>query len=561
MQVKNESITAKKFIVNESGVFHQNEQGLHKICAPLFVSALVRDKASENWGKLLEFKDADGSLHQWLMPMEMLKGNGDELRGELLRLGLEISPGHRSRHLLLEYIFNCDVSTRGRCVQQIGWQDTVFVFPERIIGHSTERVVFQAEHTGHAFTSSGSLSQWRMQIAQLCQGNSRLILAVSTAFAGLLLKPSGMESGGLHLVGESSTGKTTALKVAASVFGNPSFLQRWRATTNGIEALAAMRSDTLLVLDELAQIEAKEAGEIAYMLANGSGKARANKNGASRARQTWRLLFLSAGEVSLEQHLREGGKRIKVGQTVRMLDIPADAGQGLGLFESLPVQFSAVGLSQQLTQATAKYYGTAAPAFLEQITQPDFYQSLPNTLETLSRHFLRQYLPENSGGQVHRACERFGLIAAAGELASDFEITGWSSGEATQAVAKCFHAWLQQRGGTEDLEKKNALAQIRVFFEAHGMSRFSDWYISGHIPIPHRAGFKRTVEQMVHFYVLPETFKREICQGLDFRQVSQWLLKEGWLEGDKDGNPYRREYLPNMGRTRCYVFTPKLWQE
>ena len=82
-------------------------------------------------------------------------------------------------------------------------------------------------------------------------GNSRLVLAVSCAFAALLLHPAGAESGGLHFVGESSTGKTTALKVAASVFGAPDYLQRWRATTNGLESLARLRSDTLLVLDEL----------------------------------------------------------------------------------------------------------------------------------------------------------------------------------------------------------------------------------------------------------------------------------------------------------------------
>ena len=75
------------------------------------------------------------------------------------------------------------------------------------------------------------------------------------------------------------------------------YLHRWRATTNGLEALASLRSDTLLVLDELSQVDPKEAGEIAYMLANGSGKARAGKTGAVRPRYDWRILFLSAGEI------------------------------------------------------------------------------------------------------------------------------------------------------------------------------------------------------------------------------------------------------------------------
>ena len=81
------------FIVNEKGVFFSDDDEKRWICSRLIVQALVRDKASENWGRLLELTDADGQVHRWAMPMEMLKGSGEELRGELLRLGLQIAPG------------------------------------------------------------------------------------------------------------------------------------------------------------------------------------------------------------------------------------------------------------------------------------------------------------------------------------------------------------------------------------------------------------------------------------------------------------------------------------
>ena len=67
-------------------------------------------------------------------------------------------------------------------------------------------------------------------------------------------------------------GKPTALYVAGSVYGGKSYLQRWRATINGLEALAAQHCDSLLTIDELAQVDPKEAGESAYMLANGAGR-------------------------------------------------------------------------------------------------------------------------------------------------------------------------------------------------------------------------------------------------------------------------------------------------
>jgi putative DNA primase/helicase len=546
------------FVVKNTGVFYNDNEVMRWICSKLEVIALVRDPLSENWGRLLEFYDADEKLHQWAMPMEMLKGGGDELRGELLRLGLEIASTLRMRSLLIEYIMTSKPKARARCVVRTGWHPPVFVLPNRTIGNTSEKIIFQSENPSRDYKQSGTLMQWQQAIALPCQGNSRLVLAISCALAALLLQPAGVESGGLNFVGESSTGKTTALRIAASVYGAPDYLYRWRATTNGLEALAAVRCDTLLILDELAQVDPKEAGEIAYMLANGSGKARASRSGRVKSKHEWRVLFLSAGEISLAQHMREVGKKAKTGQEVRLVDIPADAKKGYGIFEALQGYESAAIFSKALMDATHQYYGTAAPAFLERITALYDTTSLLDLIKELCKKFMTKYLPEKSNGQVHRVCERFALIATAGEIATDFGITGWTSGEATQAAAQCFGAWVEQRGGAENQERSIILSQVRRFFEAHGESRFSDWNAQ-HSRTINRAGFKKISGESTLYYVLPEIFKEEICAGLEYRRVVDTLLIEGCLELDNN-SPSRREYLPGLGRSRCYAITPKLWE-
>ena len=112
----------------------------------------------------------------------------------------------------------------------------------------------------------------------------------------MLLAFSRDENGGFHFRGPSSCGKTTVLSVASSVFGcgdvrNGGYMHTWRTTGNGVESVASLHGDTLLCLDELKLVDAKEAGEIAYMLTNGTGKSRADRMGLARERQTWRLLF------------------------------------------------------------------------------------------------------------------------------------------------------------------------------------------------------------------------------------------------------------------------------
>ncbi len=54
------------------------------ICSALYVIAIVRDHANENFARLLEFHDSDGHKHTWVMPMQLLAGDGMEYRKELL---------------------------------------------------------------------------------------------------------------------------------------------------------------------------------------------------------------------------------------------------------------------------------------------------------------------------------------------------------------------------------------------------------------------------------------------------------------------------------------------
>ena len=44
-------------------------------------------------------------------------------------------------------------------------------------------------------------------------------------------------------------------------------------------------------------------------------------------------MVLSTGEIRLADKLRESNQRPMAGQAVRLIDIPADAGQGFGVFD------------------------------------------------------------------------------------------------------------------------------------------------------------------------------------------------------------------------------------
>jgi putative DNA primase/helicase len=170
------------------------------------------------------------------------------------------------------------------------------VLPDAVIGSKASGVIFQSGERGHdEHTIGGTFADWQSDISARAVGNPLLMLAVSASFAGPMLARCNGESGGMHFVGDSSTGKTTAIEVACATWGGARFRRSWRATANGMEGAAALFNDCLLALDEISECDPKEVGAIIYALGNGRGKQRASRNGGARSVTRWRCFVLSSG--------------------------------------------------------------------------------------------------------------------------------------------------------------------------------------------------------------------------------------------------------------------------
>jgi len=562
------------FKVSEAGVFHTGEDGEScHVCSRLEILARTRDDRGHNWGLLVEFDDPDGARKRLNIPASAMAGDfGKEVVAPLVNMGLRMAPARRARNArndLQAYLQAYDSTARARLVSRLGWHGAAYLLPDRTLGNSAEHLHFYEAGTPlPPIEQAGTLEQWQEQIGALCVGNHRLAFAVCVAFAGPLLHLIGQESGGFHFYGISSTGKSTTGRVACSVYGPPAFERSWRSTDNALESIAAAHSDGLLVLDEISQCDPRIVGETVYMLGNGTGKARANDRGqAGRQVQEWRLLFLSSGEYTLAQHMAEANKELKAGMDIRMLAVPADAGKGHGLFDTLHGFEGGAALAEALKARVGRYYGTPLVALLSALGEPARQEAYRTILRSTLERFVAEALPANASGQAQRAAARFALAAAAGELATALGVTGWPEGTATAAARVCLDAWLAERGGAGNLESDAIVARLRLVVERYGESRFTRWEsiaakVDDHAPrTGDRLGFRRTLEHglgdllytSVTYYFLSTAWRDEVFKGMNLRHVNRELIARGILEPDAGGKAAQVVALPGMPRTRAYV--------
>lgn len=219
-----------------------------------------------------------------------------------------ISVTSNSAKCLVDYLNdienrNYDVLMERRSISRCGYMRGAGFSPfvENLVfdGDLNFKSLFQSIRT------NGDELAWA-KVAMECRKMSvtaRIMLSAS--LASILLEPFGALPFFVHLWGsESGTGKTVALMLASSVWGDPalgSYTSTFNATTVGCEYMASFLNHLPLCLDEL-QLSKDSQGKAkfdVYQLAQGVGRARGSKNGGLCATPTWKNCILTTGESPL----------------------------------------------------------------------------------------------------------------------------------------------------------------------------------------------------------------------------------------------------------------------
>ena len=168
----------------------------------------------------------------------------------------------------------------------------------------------------------GSYSEYINMIRNHVIGNVELEFAIVSGLSAILLgyigEELGLDSIIIHLVGNSTTGKSTALKLAISSFGYPEVKHNglygtYNGTNNALIKKLGGLKGVPYALDEISMSESNNFTKFVYSLANGADKERLNKDSELMEKESWLTTILSNGEKSITRSSnKNAGVQVRV---------------------------------------------------------------------------------------------------------------------------------------------------------------------------------------------------------------------------------------------------------
>jgi hypothetical protein len=203
------------------------------------------------------------------------------------------------------------------------------------------------------FTPRGTLENWkRVAEAYNQEAFDMHAVGVLAGFGSVLMAMSPENGGVINYYSKASgTGKTTILRMANSIFGDPvGLMSDARDTKLSKVHRMGVLNGIVCCIDEMTNITPEESSDLLYGSTQGRGRNRmqSGTNAERVNRVTWKLISLWSSNSSIEDKLRSL-KADPQGELARVLEIPlktpvpADVLESQKLFNSINENFGHAG--------------------------------------------------------------------------------------------------------------------------------------------------------------------------------------------------------------------------
>jgi uncharacterized protein DUF927 len=316
-----------------------------------------------------------------------------------------------------------------------------FVLGAQTLGDAVDRYHWLGDDYSSLGQTSGTREGWN-EVGKLLQHSSFATIAVLTVLASPVpnyvlwrksedprWRPALSETAIINIAGESSSGKTLASSVAASLSGDPYDRAKWDFSRRGLEEYLHTRNEVGAVFDDVE----KHTGESMNLRRAITTVTQSLPDGASKVvsrvardhglpRLTWSEFGLSSSPLPVQEIAHDGGWSRSRGEQVRLIDLCVPPSERGGIFDTPPpgthnvAEFS-LGVAKKMERGIALHYGHVTPAWIEVLLA----ENRAGTLLASQDYFVQTAARAGSGYDA-RFASKFGLLYAVGRLAVKHDV-------------------------------------------------------------------------------------------------------------------------------------------
>lgn len=417
---------------------------------------------------------------------------------------------------------------RGTAASRLGWHGNAFAAGHRVLGDLSLSVMTDPglDDLVGGFQDQGDPATWHgmaRNVAHLPGLVFGLYAAVAPTVLGLLDDVEGFTC---EWAGTTSTGKSTAMRLAASVWGSPArIIGSWDTTRVGLEARLATSGNLPVFLDDTAAVsDPKIIEDVVYDITKGRTRSRGTSSGSSQRSRRYRTVLISTGEQPITSFGTKGGARAR---SVVFRDPP------LGV-----VTPQAGELAKDIHFGTLDSHGHLGRAVVETLLKAD-----PAKLGQDYRVLARKWSSKSTSPVATRIGSHFAVLHLAGQLIEETELALGADPEAVLS-----DIWNQVAPTFENVDPS-----IRALQHLYGwlIKHQSEFYGRAENRTSGWSGAWPAGSAWKSVALLPGTLEGALGRKFDLEATIDAWARRGWL--DRDGDRRQKRFTVGNDRPRCHA--------
>ncbi|VWB24073.1 DUF927 domain-containing protein [Burkholderia lata] len=459
---------AEPYALTGDGLYTRSADRLVRICSPLHPHGYAIDSNGTGPARIIRVRNLAG----WkvIELPETLLAQPRDLELALINHGVELESSVDAITHISVYLKSLPKLPLYKRVRRDGWINPDgsggYAFGEKLYDAAGTTPVIRPAEQDQKPECKGNIEDWR-PCTRLLEANPMPLSTICFALAAPLLRPFGHSSFCVSVVGQSSSGKSTLLRLAQSLLTCPQPLATWAGTANGLLARAVEHNDLPFIIDEIGQADPRDLFKLIYDLTNGTSKLRATPDGSASTPASVSTVIVTAGEESVFDRMSRVGQAPTGGHRARFITLNVQGQHGI--VSDLHGSSDSASYVRNLNAMIRETYGAAWPPFIQYVAKhlDELKAKFTRVRDRIRERITAGFPLDNFDNIESRVLDHFAIAAFAGYVAVDAKVIDLPKAAIGQAMRTCFANWFDGMTSSRSVSAKVIIREVQAHVRKH----------------------------------------------------------------------------------------------